>query len=64
MSTTARAGMIGDSHSARTWTTSTSCGARWTASDGPWDTGSRYVVDGTEGVAEVLEELARLRRGT
>jgi hypothetical protein len=32
--------------------------------DGPSDTGSRYVVDDTEDVAEVLEELARLRRGT
>ena len=31
---------------------------------GPTDTGSGYVVDDTEGVAEVLEELARLRRGT
>lgn len=28
------------------------------------DTGSGYVVEATEGVAEVLEELSRLRRGT
>jgi hypothetical protein len=31
---------------------------------GPKDTGSGYVVEDTENVAEVLEELARLRRGT
>jgi hypothetical protein len=31
---------------------------------GPQDTGSGYVVEDTEGVAEVLEELSRLRRGT
>ena len=32
--------------------------------DGPAGTGSGYVVDDTEDVAEVLEEVARLRRGT
>lgn len=32
--------------------------------DGPAHTGPGHVVDDTEAVAEVLEELARLRRGT
>lgn len=31
---------------------------------GPAETGAGYVVEDTEVVAEVLEELARLRRGT
>ena len=31
---------------------------------GPEETGSGYLVEDTEVVAEVLEELARLRRGT